>query len=86
MLGQQPIFPEVAYLLGGEAHRGLGHVLQGQLHERFLPGLLQGVAGFNDCLQHVEQPELVPGGDLWGAEWAEVQRHVGSGHKGSGRQ
>lgn len=49
---------------GGEAHRGLGHVLQGQLYEGFLPGLFQGVNGSNDSLQDMEQPELVPGGDL----------------------
>ena len=56
----------MAYLLAREAHRGLSHVLQGQLHERLLPGLLQGVAGFDGCLQGLEQPELVPAGHLWG--------------------
>lgn len=63
---------------GGGAHRGLGHVLQGQFHEGLLPGLLQGVAGPDDGLQNVEQPELVPVGDLWAAEWTQAQGQVGS--------
>lgn len=33
-----------------------------------LPGLLQEVTGSNDGLQDLEQPELVPVGDLWTAE------------------
>lgn len=84
--GRQPAFPAVAYLRGWEAHRGLGHVLQGQLHECLLPGLLQVVAGSDDCFQDLEQPELVPGGDLWVAEWAEAQGQIGFSHMGSGHQ
>ena len=75
-----------------EAHRGLGHVLQGQLHEGLLPGLLRGLTGSNDSVQDVEEPEVVPGGDLWAAERIEAQdelglimRGVANGNIGRGR-
>lgn len=50
------------------AYRGLGHVLQGQLHEAFLPGLLQDIKDSNDCHQDLEQLECVSAGDLWRTE------------------
>lgn len=53
---------------GRGAHRGLGHVLQGQRREGSLPALLQRAHGSEDGLQDVQQPELVPVGDLWAAE------------------
>lgn len=43
-------------------------MLQGQLHETLLPGLLQEVTGSNDGLQDLEQPESVAVGDLWETE------------------
>lgn len=50
------------------AYRGLGHVLQGQLHEALLPGLLQDIEGSNDRHQDLEQPQSVSAGDLWRTE------------------